>query len=277
MTNEALFKAAEAIADENLKAGALSLLSKMTESIEGIGDREISWRPSILKVVQSMTDTDKLPDGAKAGDMIVGDSVLAKEYNVIPLRVWDSRLMWHPDKDVNEIICQSPDAKVGYKYGECRKCDHAEFKEGGAACNKTKNVMVVSADLSEVFICVFSKSQFANGKDWEGVMRKAKTHPYKRVYKLSTDSHAKYKKVKVLNASVQTDTLPEDVLSFLEILFNQVSKDRADMIDRFYESIKNRESRIALEDVSGRSETKALEVKEGEVIEGEDEGQQYTI
>ncbi len=276
MNIEALQEAAIKLEDETLRTNAEALISKMDSAIEGIGDRDIKWRPSILKVVQKMTDLDNLPDGAKAGAMVLGDELLGKAYNVIPLRTWDSRLMWNPDEQISEIICQSPDAKNGYKYGECYKCPHSKFGEGGSACNKQKNFIVVAADLSEVFTCTFAKSAFAMGKEWEGVMRKAKTHPYKRMYSLSTDSHPKYKQVKVLNAHVQSDALPEDVVTFLEVLFNNVSQDRAEAIERFYEGLQNRADTPALENQS--EDVQALEVKEGEIVEGaENEGAEYTI
>lgn len=281
MNNEALRKAAAGIKDKKLKANAEALLDSMETAIEGLGDNDTVWRPSALKVVQGTTNTDNLPDGAGVGAMVVGSQLLAKKYNVIPLRVWDSRIAWAPDSENSgEIICSSPDAKVGYKYGECRKCPKSDYIDGvGTACNKNKNVIVVAADLSDVFVCNFSKSQYASGMDWQKTMKQLKVHPFKRIYSLNTDKHPKFSTVKALFAHVQQDEIPDDVLAFLEVLFSRVSEDRANQIDGFYESIRNRAA-AALEDKSegdGFEQAALPEVKEGEVVEGAGDDTQYTM
>lgn len=242
MTNEQLFEIAGKIKDEGLRENAVSFLNKMTEVIEGIGDKPIEWRPSGLKVVQSMSDTDKLPSGAKAGDLVLGDDIVKDDLLVFPLRVWDSRVMWHEDTDRNEIICQSPDGRNGYRFGNCFQCPHSKYREGeGVDCNKTKNFMVVKSDLSDVFVCNFAKSQYAMGMDWESTMRKMKTHPYNRQYKLSTENHPKYKKVKALVASPTRETLDEDVREFLAALFERIREDREKQLESFSAYLEKKE------------------------------------
>lgn len=251
VTNEALFEAAEKIQDATLRENATNFLKKMTEVIEGIGDRPIEWRPSSLKVVQSMSDTDKLPEGAKAGDIVIGDNILKGPVSVFPLRTWDSRVMWHEDTDRTDIICQSPDAKEGFKFGNCYKCEHSKFVEGeGTSCNKTKNFMVISSDLSDVFVCNFAKSQYAMGMDWEKAMRAMKVLPYKREYNLNVDNHPKYKKVKALTASPTRNAIPAEVEEFVALLFNRVKEDREQQLIAFKEYVENKSKgpQNALED-----------------------------
>lgn len=279
MNVEALTEAVNGIKDKTLKANAEGLISRMTETISGIGDNDMQWRPSTLKLVQSMSDTSKLPDGAKAGSMVLGNSILENGVPVIPLRVWDSRLMWHPDTDRDEIICQSPDAKQGFKYGNCRTCEHSQWVEGeGVRCNKTKNVICVTADLTDVFVVNFSKSRYAMGTDWEKRMRSMKTHPYRHQYTLESAPHPKYKKVFVINADVSSDDVPVDALPFLEALFDRISEDREASVQRFYEGLKARENSAQLEDKSGGAD-RTLEVSDqsDQAVEGDDDGRTYTM
>lgn len=282
VTNEQLFAAAEGIKDKTLKENALKFLEKMTEVIEGIGDKPIEWRPSGLKVVQSMSDTDKLPEGAKAGDLVLGDSILDKEVAVLPLRVWDSRVMWHEDTDRTEIICQSPDGKNGFKHGNCFKCPHSKYVEGeGVDCNKTKNFLVVMSDLSDVFVCNFAKSQYAMGMDWEKTMRNMKVLPYKREYVLTADAHPKYKKVKALHSSPTRNSVPEGAEEFVKLLFQRVKEDREQQLISFQEYVENRENRAQgqLGDRTVGDEDEGTKVLENKADDSnvDDESRSYSV
>ena len=264
-------KAVEALKDDTLRQNAQNLIEQMEGTIEGIGDEEIQWRPPILKVVQQMSDTDALPDGAKAGSMVVEDHFVEQQTPVIPLRVWYSRTYWHPDPDQNQILCSSPDAQHGFRYGNCKQCEFAKFVEGeGSACNKAVNVICVTADLSEVFICTFAKTQYAQGMDWVKMMKKAKTQPYKKIYDIGTENNPKNKKVKTLAAHPSKEEgLSQDVLDFVGALFDQVSEDREESLRQFYENLKRREEQQHLGNDS--SEDRMLTVEEGKASNSNDD------
>lgn len=186
--------------------------------------------------------------------------------------------MWHPDTDRDEIICQSPDAKQGFKYGNCKDCENGKWIEGeGVRCNKTKNFICVTSDLTDVFVVNFSKSRYAMGMDWEKRMRGMKTHPYRHMYSLEAGPHPKYKKVFSITANVMSDDVPADALPFLEALFNRISDDREESVRRFYESLQNRQNSPQLEDKSNGD--RRLEVTDvtDQAIEGDDDGRTYTM
>ena len=116
---------------EGVQANALELLDRMSATLEGIGDQDIEWKPPILKVVQATTDRSSLPKGTNIGDIVIGDEKIEQPLRVIPLRLWDSRQMWSPDKDDNRILCWSPDAKTGPQGQACRTCPSPAAGSGG--------------------------------------------------------------------------------------------------------------------------------------------------
>ncbi len=221
-----------------LQENALALLERMGSTIEGIGDGDIEWKPSILKVVQATTDRSSLPKGTTIGDIVIGDRKLEQPLKVIVLRTWDSRQMWDPDKDNNRILCWSPDAMTGAQGQICKTCPHQVFdtETNRVDCTKNKTFMVITSDLSEVFQVNFSKSNYANGMEWTTLLKKAGVATYRRQYELHTETSKKYKNVEALLAepvSLPEGNTPAEVLPFLEALFARISADRKDHLEQF--------------------------------------------
>src|SRR5438128_5338557 len=138
---------------EAVRQNALDLLERMSSVVEGVGDDDISWKPPMLRILQATSDRSGLAKGITIGDMVLGDEKFEPPFPVIPLRVWDSRQMWSPDKDDNRILCWSPDAKLGMTGVECRKCPHQVFDtvENKVACSKNKTMLLQSADFRHLF------------------------------------------------------------------------------------------------------------------------------
>lgn len=226
----------------SVKANALELVKRMGEEIEGIGDEPIKWRPENLKVVQATSDRSKLPRGAAIGAIIIGENVAKQPQKVIPLRAWDSRQYWSPDKDEARLLCSSPDAVVGYIGKECKNCEFGKFdsEAGRSACNKGKTVLSISDDLSTIFVTNFTKTNYANGKDWAGLMRKAGVAPYRRIYEMKTETSKKYKNVEALLVETQNESTPKEHIDFLEALFAKVGADREEHLAAFREMLSNR-------------------------------------
>ncbi len=236
---------------EAVRENAQALLEKMSSSIEGIGDTDISWRPPILKVVQATTDRSSLPKGTTIGDLVVGDTKQEQPLKVIPLRMWDSRNMWDPDKDSKRILCRSPDAITGSQGQACKTCPHSQFDQENnrVDCTKNKTFLVISADLSEIFEVNFSKTNYQNGMEWTSLMRKAGTAPYRRIYELHAETSKKYKNVEALLAEpvgLPAGSVEAEYLPFLEALFDRVSSDRKDHLEAFKEASTLRASQLAL-------------------------------
>jgi hypothetical protein len=230
---------------DTVKQNAIDLVARMGEVIEGIGDKPITWRAGILKLVQAMSDRSKLPKGAGVGDFLLGEEVVPQPLDVIVLRGWDARQYWSPDKDEAKMLCSSPDALLGYIGQECKTCPHSKFDEETkkTECNKVKQFMVIKKDLSDIFIITFAKTGYKNGNDWQMMMKKAGVAPYRRVYALKSEDSKQYKNVS--NIAIETysgdkrDT-PAEYLPFIIELFNQVGADRKASVDEFHKVILSR-------------------------------------
>lgn len=235
---------------ENVRENALNLLERMSEVIEGIGDdRVIGWQPKHLKVVQPTTDRTRLPKGSSIGSMILGEEIQDNPIGVIPLRSFESRIMWSPVKDDDTVLCKSPDGKVGQK-GNCRNCPHSVFDEsvGRSDCAKQKNLILIKEDLSDIFYVAFSKTNYSFGKDWEDVMKKAGCSPFKRRYKLFTEDSKKAKNVVAVFAERYSDKVDEnkvaaEIVPFVEALAKQVGLDREEYLAKFREYLETVASR----------------------------------
>lgn len=237
---------------ESISQNALDLLEKMGSVVEGVGDDDISWKPPIMKVVQATTDRSSLPKGTSIGDLVIGDEKMETPLQVIPIRMWDSRQMWSPDKDDNRILCWSPDAKLGMAGVECRKCPHQVWNEveGKVDCTKNKSVLMLTADLRHLFQVNFSKSNYSAGMEFQGLLKKAGVAPFRRMYTMTTESSKKVKNVEalcVLPVSLPEGNVAPEVRPFLEALFNQISEYRKAHIDDFTMMASTRAQQARLE------------------------------
>lgn len=245
---------------DGLRENAIELLERMGSSVEGIGDSDIEWRPPILKVFQATSDRSSAPKGTTVGDLLLGDEKLEQPFRVIPIRTWDSRNRWDPDKDSKRILCRSPDAITG-SYGQaCKTCQFSQFDQetNRVDCTKNKTFLVMSADLRHIFEVNFSKTNYANGMEWTTLLKKAGVAPYRRQYELHTETSKKYKNVEAL--LVEPVALPggnvaPEVLPFLEALFARVSSDRKDHLAAFKEQALARASNALTHDGGGEDST----------------------
>lgn len=226
----------------------------MGQKIEGIGDTPIEWRPENLKVIQPSSDRSKLPRGTQIGSILLGEKEAKQPLKTIPIRMWDSRQMWSPDKDEAKVLCWSPDGKLGSKYGLCKDCQYGKFdtETNRSACNKQKTVLSITDDLSTVFTTTFSKTNYKNGFDWGKMMTKAGVAPFRRVYELKTETSKKYKNVESLLVDTQNQVTPAEHLTFLEAMFTKVNADREAYLKKFEEVTRSRQvEHPVLEDRSG--------------------------
>jgi hypothetical protein len=231
---------------EPYKANALNLLERMGTVIEGIGDKPIPWRRPLLRLVQGTTDRGSIPKGTGIGDILVGENKLEQPVKFIPLRAWGGRQYWNPDPNESNLLCSSPDGKVGYTYGNCQKCPHGVFQKetNRSDCAKTKNIMAITDDLSEVFEVVFSKTNYVVGMEVETLMKKAGVAPYRRKYGIKSKTNAKYKNVENYAVEILDDknrTTDEALIPFLTELFNIIGGERKEYIDNFYELVNTRQ------------------------------------
>lgn len=226
------------------KANALKLIGKMGETIEGIGDKPIEWRPSNLKVVQATTDRSTLPKGTAIGSIVIGEEIQDQPMKVIPLRIWTTRQKWSSDRDNNKLECWSPDGEIGFTLArDCKTCPHQKFDTATnrAECNKSKTAMAITADMKTIFNVNFSKTNYQNGMHFEDLMKKAGVSPYKRVYALKTETHPKYKNVEALIPEADmTTTLDGPTIEFLQELYSVMSADRTASLSLIYELVKNK-------------------------------------
>lgn len=242
-----LTKLKELAADlpKEFKANAEALIARMEETVEGVGDKPIAWRPPIIKLVQATTDRSSIPKGTPIGALVIGDKVMPSPLDLFPLRTWKARQMWSPDQNEARMLCSSPDALVGYIGFNCKQCPHSKFDEEAkrAECGQITSVISITADLSEIFITNFAKTNYKIGTAWEGTMRKAGVAPYRRRYSMSSKTSAEYKNVETFvietNEGAKRDT-PKEIIPFIAELFELIGNDRKEAIENFYTFIKEK-------------------------------------
>jgi hypothetical protein len=278
-----LIPLAEAL-PEALAHNALELLEKMGSVIEGVGDEDITWKPPLLKVVQATTDRSALPKGTTIGDMVVGDEKVEGPFSIIPLRLWDSRQMWSPDKDDNRILCWSPDATMGMTGQACRTCQFQVFDtvENKVACTKNKTFLVISSDLRHLFQVNFSKSNYSQGVEFQGLLKKAGVATHRRQYTLATESSKKVKNVEALVAtpvSLPDGNVAPELRPFLEALFNQISDDRKAHLNDFKVIASTRAEQARLSGPAEEESPQGLIEATAETASSEqsDQAQKYTL
>lgn len=230
---------------EEYKENAESLLERMGEVIEGIGDRPIEWKPEILKVVQGSSDRSKLPKGTPIGALVVGEEILEAPAKIIPLRMWNTRQRWAPGKEAR-MECWSPDALTGYVGQDCRSCQYAVFDEVAkrSACNKAHTVLVISEDLKHLFQINFAKTAYSVGTDFAKLMKKAGVATFKRIYALDTQTHTKHSNVETMKLEPHGST-NRAVLDFLNELFKVTGEDRKIFLENFKEIVLHRRNDMA--------------------------------
>jgi len=224
-----------------IKEKAETLVEQMGTIIEGISDKPLEWRPPMLKLVQGTSDRSKLPKGAGIGSFVLGEELVDQPFEVIPIRLWTARQYWNPDPEQAKMLCNSPDSMVGFQYGECKLCPYSKYDEEAkkSQCNKTITALCASGDLSKVFLVNFAKTNYMNGVDWQGLMKKAGVAPHKRVYKLASTTSTKSKNVELIKAEpADPNKVDPKLLPFIEELSRLSGDDRKLSLEKFYEYVE---------------------------------------
>ena len=253
MSNEVfqhLSSLASLIPETNLKENALNLLEQMNEVIEGVGDRPITWMPTMAKVIQGTTNVDSLQDGGAPitpGTLVFGNTTAANGKKVIPLNLWQSRSFWEKGDESSRKICNSPDAKLGWKYGECNKCDYSIGDVGSPPpCNKEYTFIALDADFSNIYMLRFHKMGYRGGMDWQKEITQSRTHPFKRIFELHGQSSEKRKTVKEIRAKlasgncISAKEYSPEAMAFLEALYKRQVDDRSAFLAHFRETTQAR-------------------------------------
>jgi hypothetical protein len=224
---------------------ANALIERMASVIEGVGDRDITWRPPLLKLVQSTTDRSSLPKGVGIGDFVLGEEKQEQPLTFFPFRLFDNRQYWDPDPAVTKMICNSPDAKLGFIGKECKSCHHSEWDEANnrSDCSRVKVVLAIKSDLSELFQINFQKTSYQSGMALQSL---TKTHP-------------KQKNVEIYDVAGLTGDArkaPAEIVPFLQELFNMISVDRKEHLDVFYKMVEDRRAKGQLPTIAHNSAPK---------------------
>jgi len=233
---------------ENFRANAQDLVDRMGATVEGIGDEPIAWKPPFLKIMQATTDRASAPRGTSIGDLLMGEEKVDSPLMIIPLRLWQGRQYWDPNPENKKMLCQSPDAKVGYIGRECKGCPHAEWVEGqGSDCNKIYTLMAITSDLKHIFTVNFAKTSYKVGQELEGMLRKAGVAIYARQYQLSTKTIKNYETFEVAPTDAANRKTPEGLISFVKELFGQIDSGRKEAVQAFYKVLEDRRAQGLLQ------------------------------
>jgi len=229
------------------RVNANSLLDKMGAVIEGIGDDGIEWKPPFLRLVQGTTDRSSIPRGTGIGDFVIGESAVERPLKFIPLRLWQGRQYWNPDQTKSNMLCYSPDAKVGSFGDDCRACPYARWEgEEKAACTKVYGILGLTADMSELFTANFAKSSYGAGMDLHKYMKQAGVDPYRRMYGLTSATSSTAKNIEVFKVEALSDkerNTDQAVLPFVRALFDYTGASRKALVEAFYLEVENKKQK----------------------------------
>lgn len=232
------------------KENAETLLERMSEVIEGIGDEPITWKPNMLRLVQGTTDRGSIPKGTTIGDFVLGEARVERPLKFIPIITWDGRQYWSPDQSESKMLCSSPDAKLGYIGANCNSCPHSAWDEEAkkTECSKVKHALVIAEDLSDIFQVNFAKTNYATGMEFISLMKKAGVAPYRRIYSLDSKTSTKNKNVENFDVRPADDrNVKPDLIEFLGELFRTVQSDRKEHLEAFYKMIEERRQKGQLQ------------------------------
>jgi len=219
-----------------LRANAQALFKEMTEVRVGLGDREMRWSPTPLRIVQAMTNTDAIEGDAKKGALVLGASVASSPVRVHILRIWDSRALWNSDLNNPSVVCQSPDGKTGWRFGSCRDCDNSKFHDDTPpACRQQKTFLTITEDLRHIVRIDLSRTQLRIGMELEKRLNKMSGIPFERVFELKSKKHEKNQAVYVLDPIRTDDYSAPEVSAFLDALFSLFAERRREEIQSFYQ------------------------------------------
>lgn len=233
---------------EALQANATKLITDMTTERMGIGDNVLRWHPSILRIVQGTTNTESIDGDVKLGDIVFGNRPAPKNPRVFVLRSWESRALWDSDINKPQIICQSPDGKTGWRFGDCKKCENSKFQgDKPAACRGQKTFLAVTEDLTEIIRIDLSRTQYKIGMEWEKRLSKMSGMPFERLFALEVRRNEKNKNVYNLEPTRTDSYAVPEVSQFLGALFDYFVENRKEELKRFYDKIEDYKSRKAEE------------------------------
>lgn len=173
---------------------ALATLSKIDETIQGIGDKLVNlqlsaenqekilrlaeltkpqiegvegnaqrFRVPIVRLRQPISNSTSIPESCKPGQLYSAGETLGDSLYFIPILRHAQRRKWLED---NKIDCQSMDGITGSRYGNCKTCPHSAFEKGKPmACSSGHTFYVVTPKLDKLYRIDFQKTSAKAGKN----------------------------------------------------------------------------------------------------------------
>jgi hypothetical protein len=159
------------------------------------GMEEVStvWSPPRIMIHQPTTNDPKKPESSKPGNMYSSSGhFIETPFPFIPLYFHEENINFEQGR--KQPVCASPDGKVGGQFGICQECAYLPFgKQHSGRGDQTKTdcqsqivVLLLAVDLSQIYVCQFSKTSRAAGAALIA-LAKAQPFPWKQSYLLSTE------------------------------------------------------------------------------------------
>ena len=176
-----------------MQASVKALVDLANPVKPGMEEVTTVWSPARVLVHQPTSNDPKKPESSKLGNMYsTAGQLLESPLAFIPFYFHEENVNFEQGKKVP--VCSSPDGKVGGQYGICEDCLYLPFgkQNGGRGeqkktdCNAQLTVAMLSADLTQIYLCQFSKTSRSAGA---ALMALAGKHPFcwKQSYLLSTE------------------------------------------------------------------------------------------
>ncbi len=210
----------DAIESEEIQHKLMNLAEQTSPQIKGIATPSTRAKIPILQLMQAMTNSENVPNGAKPGDMYTtSGQLIGNELVFYPIYMHWIRKKWGDDK----IECQSIDGKVGNRYGECRKCPYGQFeRDVRPQCSPGSSYFLLTEDLSNILQVDFIKTSSPTGRK----IKQLALPPalWGRPYILSTEKKQQQGTGKgvyyVYSVRASTERTPKEQFKICDVLYD---------------------------------------------------------
>lgn len=177
---------------DDLRTSLRLLVDQVAQNKPGMEEGTDRWRIQRVKVAQPTTTSISKPDAARNGDLYTtGGMLLPRPFAMIPIYFSQENVLFPEGAKVPQ--CQAPDSRLGQPYGLCQQCPHLPLglQNGGKGeqkvtdCNRQRAVVVLAADLSQIFMIQFAKTSFKAGSALQSLAG-TRPAPWHQTYHLET-------------------------------------------------------------------------------------------
>lgn len=246
MSNLVLFKEKEIVLAEPEVEKYTALMNKIEGVVSDFEEDADEWKPTQLKMRQGTSGGDsQVPSNADIGDFYYKGLKVEKPFNFLVIYAYPTRARFVDGEDVVPSCAaekvdrkgKGPNDKSVSIYGDkCAECpfDDQPFRHGKPTnCNTQMNVVMLSEDLSDIFVYRFAKTSWSTGTSLVDMAKASPRAPWGRFFSMDSRMEKAAKKgagmygvVSVSAVDPVAKPVPDHMFAFAEYVSQQVKARR---------------------------------------------------